>query len=180
MRRITLIAVASLLALVAFAGTALAKEGAVTKFDKLPGDWHAGQTYALGYTILMDGQEPYKADTTEIVVRNTTGKVLSYPGTADGAPGHYVAKVYFPAAGTYTWQVTQGSFFAPMDLGRITVLGPVTSSAEQAAPATAPAPSPAPDPVAIAAGLVAALAAFGGALRLTQLVRGQRRTAANA
>ena len=118
----------------------------------------------------MDGVEPYKADTTEIVIRNGTGKVLSYPGTPDGTAGHYTAKVYFPAAGTYTWQVTQGSFFAPMDLGSITVLGPVGSSAGT------PASAPATDPLGVAVPFVAVLVALGGALRLAQLIRADRRT----
>ena len=104
MRRLSVIAVGSLLALAALAGTALAKEGAVSKLDQLPpGGLHAGQNITVGWTILMDGVEPYKADTTEIVIRNGTGKVLSYPGTPDGPAGHYTAKVYFPAAGTYSW-----------------------------------------------------------------------------
>jgi hypothetical protein len=179
MRRISILAVGTLLALAALAGTAFAKEGAVTKLDQLPpGGLHAGQTYMLGYTILMDGVEPYKADTTEILVRNTTGKALSYPGTADGAPGHYVAKVYFPAAGTYTWQVTQGSFFAPFDLGTITVLAPASSSASDSQ--SAPASSPVNEPFAQGIAFVAALIAIGGAVRLGQLVRTQRRTTAAA
>ncbi len=179
MRRISILAVGTLLALAALAGTAFAKEGAVTKLDQLPpGGLHAGQTYMLGYTILMDGVEPYKADTTEILVRNTTGKALSYPGTADGTPGHYVAKVYFPAAGTYTWQVTQGSFFAPFDLGTITVLAPASSSASDAQ--SAPASSPVNEPIASGIAFAAALIAIGGAVRLGQLVRTQRRTTAAA
>ena len=108
MRRITVLALGALLALLALGGAALAKEGAVTKFDSLPSEWHAGQNYTLGYMIRMDGVEPYKADTTEIVIRNGTGKVLSYPGTPDGTPGHYTAKVYFPAAGSYTWLRADG------------------------------------------------------------------------
>lgn len=175
MRRTSILAVGTLLALAALAGTAFAKEGAVTKVDALPpGGLHAGQTYAIGYQILMDGVEPYKADTTEILIRNTTGKALSYPGTADGKPGHYVAKVYFPAAGTYTWQVTQGSFFPPFDLGTITVQVPASSSANAAQ--SAPAPSPVNEPLAQGIVFVAALIAIGGAVRLAQLVRTQRRT----
>ena len=170
MRRTLILALGALGALVAMSGVALAKEGAVTKFDSLPGEWHAGQNYTLGYTIRMDGVEPYKADTTEIVIRNGTGKVLSYPGTPDGTAGHYTAKVYFPAAGTYTWQVTQGSFFAPMDLGSITVLAPVGSSAGT------PASAPATDPLGVAVPFVAVLVALGGALRLAQLIRADRRT----
>ncbi|TME25454.1 MAG: hypothetical protein E6I64_10990 [Chloroflexi bacterium] len=109
MRRITVLALGALLALLALGGAALAKEGAVTKFDSLPSEWHAGQNYTLGYMIRMDGVEPYKADTTEIVIRNGTGKVLSYPGTPDGTPGHYTAKVYFPAAGSYTWRAIRSA-----------------------------------------------------------------------
>ena len=172
MRRITVLVLGALLALVALGGAALAKEGAVTKFDSLPSEWHAGQSYTLGYMIRMDGVEPYKADTTEIVIRNGTGKVLSYPGTPDGTPGHYTAKIYFPAAGTYTWQVTQGSFFAPMDLGSITVLAPATSSTNGA-----PASSPATDPLGTAIPIAAALIALLAGLRLTRLVRTQRRAA---
>ena len=172
MRRITVLALGALLALFALGGAALAKEGAVTKFDSLPSEWHAGQSYTLGYMIRMDGVEPYKADTTEIVIRGSAGKVLSYPGTPDGTPGHYTAKIYFPAAGTYTWQVTQGSFFAPMDLGTITVLGPISTSTNGA-----PASAPASDPLGTAIPIAAALIAVGAGLRLARLVRTQRRAA---
>ena len=173
MRRLGIIAIGTLLALGALAGTAFAKEGAVTKLDPLPpGGLHAGQNIPIGFTILMDGVEPYKADVAEIVIRNGTGKVLSYPAKPDGAPGHYVATVYFPAAGVYTWQATQGTFFAPYNLGSITVLEPV--SAQQ--PATEAAPASAP--VSLLISLIAGLIALGGTIRLAQLVRAQRRMAA--
>lgn len=176
MRRLSVITVGTLLALAALAGTALAKEGALSKLDQLPpGGLHAGQNITVGWTIFMDGVEPYKADTTEIVIRNGTGKVLSYPGTPDGPAGHYTAKIYFPAAGTYTWQITQGSFFAPYDLGTITVLGPVTTSQSQSG-----APAPANDPLGQAIPFVALAVAFGAAIRLAQLIRMQRRAPAAA
>ena len=176
MRRINVLAIGTLLALGALAGTALAKEGAVTKLDALPpGGLHAGQMIPVGFTILMDGVEPYKADVAEIVVRNATGKVLSYPATAQGAVGHYVANVYFPAAGTYTWQVTQGTFFAPYDLGTVAVLGPVTTSQSQTTPTNTPATD---DPISKAIPFLAGLIALGGTLRLAQLLRAQRRMAA--
>ena len=176
MRRLSVIAFTTLLALAALAGTALAKGGAVSKLDQLPpGGLHAGQNITIGWTILMDGVEPYKADTTEIVIRNGTGKVLSYPGTPEGAAGHYTAKIYFPAAGTYTWQITQGSFFAPYDLGTITVLAPLTTSEAQAN-----APAPGTDPLVPAIPFVALAIALGGAIRLAQLIRTQRRMPASA
>jgi hypothetical protein len=173
MRRIKILAIGTLLTLGALGGTALAKEGAVTKLDALPpGGLHAGQMIPVGFTILMDGVEPYKADVAEIVVRNGTGKVLSYPGTAQGAPGHYVANVYFPAAGSYTWQATQGTFFAPYDLGTITVLAPVTTSQTESSSASTPAAN---DPISQAIPWLAGLIALGGTLRLAQLLRNQRR-----
>ena len=129
----------ALIALLAFASPALAKEGAVTKFDSgLPSEWHAGQSYTLGYTIRMDGVEPYQADKTEIVANSIDGKTsLVFPGVADGAPGHYTAKVTFPAVGTYRWKVTQGSYFAPFELGTISVL-PALPLANSSTPASAP------------------------------------------
>jgi hypothetical protein len=177
MRRIKILAVGTLLTLGALAGSALAKEGAVTKLDALPpGGLHAGQTIPVGFTILMDGVEPYKADVAEIVVRNGTGKVLSYPATAQGPAGHYVANVYFPAAGTYTWQVTQGTFFPPYDLGTIAVLARVATQSQTdstGAPATS-------DPIAQAIPFLAGLIALGGTVRLAQLLRSQRRMSAAA
>src|SRR6185295_9858173 len=136
MSRRLLTAILAALALVALSVPALAKEGAVTKFDSLPTDWHAGQVYSLGYLIKMDGVEPYKADRTEIVANSLDGKTsLSFPGVGDATPGHYTAQVTFPAAGTYQWKVTQGSFFAPFDMGSISVLPAVASTATSSSPA---------------------------------------------
>jgi hypothetical protein len=178
MRRLKILAIGTLLALGALGGTALAKEGAVTKLDTLPpGGLHAGQVIPVGFTILMDGVEPYKADVAEIVVRNGSGKVLSYPATAQGAAGHYVANVFFPAAGTYTWQVTQGTFFAPYELGTVAVLAPVATSQTQTTPTSAPATN---DPISQAIPFLAGLVALGGSIRLAQLLRAQRRISATA
>ena len=178
MRRFKILAIGTLLTLGALAGTALGKEGAVTKLDALPpGGLHAGQMIPVGFMILMDRVEPYKADVAEIVIRNGTGKVLSYPATPQGPAGHYVANVYFPAAGTYTWQATQGTYFAPFDLGTIAVLGPVTTTATEATPASAPATN---DPLSQAIPLFAGLIAIGGTIRLAQLLRSHRRISAAA
>src|SRR5438046_5411828 len=178
MRRIYVLAIGTLLTLGALAGTAVAEEGAVTKLDALPsGGIHAGQMIPIGFTILMDGVEPYKADVAEIVVRNGTGKVLSYPATPQGPAGHYVANVYFPAAGNYTWQVTQGSYFAPYDLGTIAVLAPAAASETQSAPTNTPATN---DPISQAIPFLAGLIALGGTVRLAQLLRSHRRVSATA
>jgi hypothetical protein len=168
MPRRLLTAILAALALVALSVPALAKEGAVTKLDSLPTDLHAGQTYALGYTIRMDGVEPYKADRTEIIANSLDGKTnLIFPGVADAAAGHYTAQVTFPGVGTYSWKVTQGSYFAPFDLGTISVLPALARSGAAAAPS-----APASDPL----GNAMPFAATGAAIFATLiLARTQRR-----
>ena len=157
-RRLVTLLVATL-ALLSLGTTALAKEGAVTKFDSLPTDWHSGQTYALGYTIRMDGTEPYKADRTEIIAASLDGKTnLIFPGVGDTTPGHYTAQVMFPAVGTYSWKVTQGTFFAPFDLGSISVL-PAVVTASSGSPA-APVSDPVRDALPFAAAGAVIFAAF--------------------
>jgi hypothetical protein len=174
MSRRLVTALVTALALLALSVPALAKEGAVTKFDSLPTDWYAGQTYALGYTIRMDGVQPYQADRTEIIASSLDGKTsLTFPGVTDKAsPGHYTANVTFPNAGTYRWKVTQGSYFAAFEMGTLTVLPALASGGTSGAPA-----APAGDPVSGAIPFAAA----GAALFATfVLARTQRRRIARA
>ena len=121
MRRLTLSLAVFALALAALATPALAGGWAVTTFDDMPGQIVSGKEYALGYTIRQHGATPINVDKTEIVAVAVSGRTLSFPGKSDGAVGHYVATVFFPAGGTYTWQVTQGDF-AAQDLGKLSVI----------------------------------------------------------
>jgi hypothetical protein len=164
------IALVAALALLALALPAAAKEGAVTTFDSLPGQFVAGTSYTLGYTIRMDGVEPLKVERTEIVAHSLSGATYTFVGTPDGTAGHYVATVMFPETGTYQWTVTQGSFFAPMQLPAISV-----QAAAPAAAASPASPAPAADPMRTA--LPLALAA-GAALLAWRLVTRRRAFAA--
>lgn len=150
MRAVILVLAALALGLGALATPALAGGWAVTTFDELPGQFVTGQTYVLGYTIRQHGITPRNVDGTEIVVLAASGKRLGFPGTQQGAVGHYTAAVSFPATGTYTWQVTQG-IWAPQDLGTLTVLAAQASdgnATDGSAIARAPSPAvPAGDPV---------------------------------
>lgn len=158
-RRLLRVLVMSL-ALLALGAPALAKEGATTKFDSLPTQWYAGQSYTLGYTILMDGVEPYKADRTAITATSLDGKTeLIFPGTPDGKPGHYTATVLFPASGPYHWKVTQGSFFPAHDLGTVSVLPALGTSSASTPPAADPLRDAAPFATAGAALVALALIA---------------------
>jgi hypothetical protein len=121
MRRLTLAFSVVALALAALATPAVAGGWAVTTFDDMPGQILSGKEYALGYTIRQHGATPINVDKTEILAVAVSGRTLSFPGKSDGAVGHYVATVFFPAGGTYTWQVTQGDF-AAQDLGKLSVI----------------------------------------------------------
>jgi hypothetical protein len=166
-RRLITVLIAAI-TLLALSVPALAKEGAVTKFDSLPTDWHAGQTYALGYTIRMDGTQPYQADRTEIIANSLDGKTsLVFPGVTDkSSPGHYTANVMFPAAGTYRWKVTQGSFFPAYDLGTLSVLPAVASTGNAPAPVA---------PVSDRLGEAIPFAAIGAGLFATFVLARNRR-----
>lgn len=167
--------------------TAKAGGWAVTTFDDLPGQFVAGQSYALGYTIRQHGVTPIKAESTGIYLQNGSGAIAaSFPGAADGTLGHYVATVRFPAAGTFTWFVTQQPF-GDQQLGPITIV-PGAGQAQPAPPVqAAPAPiEPVAAPaaaapvttsqlatrVALGIATIAALAAFAW-----QLLRYRRRGA---
>ncbi|MGH2492410.1 MAG: hypothetical protein ACRDF9_12970 [Candidatus Limnocylindria bacterium] len=132
MRSVTILAAVLALSLAAFASPVLAGGWAVTTFDDLPGEFVSGKEYLLGYTIRQHGQTPINVDKTEILAVANSGRTLSFPGKSEGAVGHYIATVFFPASGTYTWQVTQGGF-AAQDLGTITILAAGASTSDKAA-----------------------------------------------
>jgi hypothetical protein len=121
MRSLTILVAVLALSLAALASPVLAGGWAVTTFDDLPDQFVSGKEYVLGYTIRQHGQTPINVDKTEIIAVAKSGRTLSFPGSSQGAVGHYVASVYFPAGGAYTWQVTQGAF-GPQDLGTLTIL----------------------------------------------------------
>jgi hypothetical protein len=154
------------------APAAVAGGWAITSMDELPGEFRAGETYQLGYTILQHGKTPVDGAMTEITARNTaTGETLRFVGEADGKPGHYVAEVTFPQGGSWTWSVTQGAF-AVHELGELTVsAAPVAAVA-----ATAGAQATASLPIwglVLATATVIALGVFA-----TQLVAAIRRRSA--
>lgn len=132
MRAATKLLAVLALSLGVFASPAAAGGWAVTTFDDLPGQFLSGKEYVLGYTIRQHGQTPVSVDKTEILAIASSGRTLAFPGKADGSIGHYVATVFFPASGTYTWRVTQGAFEA-QDLGTLTVLSTAGASTDDKA-----------------------------------------------
>jgi hypothetical protein len=162
------------------AAPALAGGWAQTTLDELPGEFIAGETYQIGYTIKQHGQTPVNVEdlggTTEIRITSAeSGKTIAYQGVREGPTGHYIAKVTFPAEGKWTWDVTQGPFDA-QHLGSISVKPAGLAAQGGNAPQTAPAPAARTDPMLVAA-LV--LATAGAALLFgTRVVSFAKRRAA--
>jgi hypothetical protein len=121
MRRLVLTLAAAAVLTIGAGSAALAGGWAVTTFDSLPPAFSAGETYALGYTIRQHGVAPVNVDRTEIVIwRDGSGDKHAFEGAREGPIGHYVARVTFPAAGEWNWQVTQG-YFPSQSLGKLEI-----------------------------------------------------------
>jgi len=117
--------------LTVLAPTAFAGGWAVTTLDEVPATLHAGETYAIGYTIRQHGQTPLVTSQSAIEIRNSgSGVTHRFVGQAAGPQGHYVAQVHFPDAGEWEWTADQAPF-QRQALGAITVA--------EAAPANAAA-----------------------------------------
>jgi hypothetical protein len=93
----------------------------VITLDALPAQMRSGETYQVGYTVLQHGITPFLTTETGIWARAQDGQALSFPGTAQGAPGHYVAEVRLPTAGSWSWEVGAGPF-ERQQLGSLTIL----------------------------------------------------------
>jgi uncharacterized protein (DUF58 family) len=115
--------VAGLLALVIGASASSASAGgwALASLDEIPAAT-AGESVDVGFTILQHGQTPAVLESgvgIELVLADGTSELFT--AAADGAPGHYVATVTFPAeAGTYQW-IAHMDWFGTYELGSIDV-----------------------------------------------------------
>ena len=136
---------------------------AIANLDSTPGQPRVGEPLAIGFTVLQHGVRPWTEGDVSVIARNQgSGESITADAVAQGEPGHYVATLTFPSAGTWSWEIQMpllmNSKFAPL-----TVLpaGAVPAAAP-GQPSTAPADVPAP---AIVGGLaLAALIAASGYL----------------
>jgi hypothetical protein len=106
MRRLilcSLLAAAALPASVASAG-GWATAGVGPPPDGMSG----GDTWNAQITILQHGQTPLVGVKPTLTIRNAAGKALTFPARPAGKPGLYVAKVKFPSAGNWRYEVYDG------------------------------------------------------------------------
>jgi hypothetical protein len=115
------IALVAMLALVAIPMAALAGGWAMASFDQVPGEFQAGSTYDLQYTILQHGETPVDVGDSQVVIIDATGSKTVFDAVAQGQPGRYSVAITFPESGAWFWEVTMGPF-ASHQMGTINVL----------------------------------------------------------
>jgi len=160
------LAVAALpIALVAaslMAATALAGGYAIANLDSTPQP-RAGEATTLGFTVLQHGVTPVTSGTVSVMARNSaSGETIAAKVVAEGKPGHYVATLTFPSAGTWSWEITLERLQMQSKFPPLTVL-PAVAAPAPAAPAE-PAPSGIPAQAIAGAAALAALLLGAGYL----------------
>lgn len=156
---------------------------ATVTLDPLPATPAAGAELTVGFTILQHGQTPHTTSNAAIVIADRAGRTERFAARPEGAPGHHVATVRFPAAGVWRWEV-EPDWFPKQSLGEITVAeAPIAASSsavaapvdlEDASSNTVAARQP--WPTAARVGLAAALVAVLGMLAF-EVVHHRRRYA---
>ena len=114
------IAVVATLALMAVPMVAFAGGWAIASFDEVPGEFQAGVTYDLEYTVLQHGETPVDVGSSEVRIVDSNGTVTEFDAVAAGQPGQYTVAVTFPESGTWQWEVTLGAF-AAQEMGTVEV-----------------------------------------------------------
>jgi hypothetical protein len=104
----TLLLTLAAAAALAVAGTASAGGWATAGVSPPPDDPTAGSTWDAKITILQHGQTPLMGVHPTISLIGSGGKKETFAAKATDEPGVYLAKVEFPAAGSWTYEVYDG------------------------------------------------------------------------
>lgn len=145
---------------------------AVVTVDPLPETFSAGQEFEVGFTILQHGVSPYSSGKSTVVATNNAGQRVSYSAHPSGTPGHHIAKVRFPSAGTWSWSVMP-DWFGEQSLGTVEVSEASASSVVAAVTTTVVATTVVqPSPAAAAAPAAPAAVTTGSTSGWTESMRG--------
>jgi hypothetical protein len=118
----------------------------------------AGAPFTIGFTVLQHGKTPVSGLSPKITLTSAAlTESATFFAAAEGGPGHYVATITLPEAGTWTWQIDA--------FGPVATMAPLTVAAP--APAAPPA-EPAPALALWATLVMAALALLALGFRLVR------------
>lgn len=126
MKRLLLLA----LIVVSLGAAPLAVAGgwATAGLEPPPGGLGPGDTWNAEVTILQHGQTPLMGVKPTVTIRNDAGKALTFKAKPTGEPGVYRAKVRFPSAGAWRYDVYDG--FTRYGGAKTHTFGPVTVGPE--------------------------------------------------
>jgi hypothetical protein len=181
MRRFVIAALTALLAAGALAAGAAAKEANV-ELSSTPFGTHPGEPWNVTMTVWAAGDRPVIGPSPTLTVRNLgTGERIVVRAKPTGEPGKYAARVVFPVAARYSYEVydptTDRRYTFPVV--RI-VAAPAADAPASDAPRTVLAPAGGSDSFPlwpVVGGGLAALAALGlaGAVIRAARLRGSAR-----
>jgi hypothetical protein len=105
MSRIALLGLAAVLLLPA---GAQAGGWATVELDHAPSGIVAGTPWRATLIVKQHGVTPLDGVKPSVRIANAAGVVRTFPARAAGRPGHYVADVTYPAAGTWRTRIYDG------------------------------------------------------------------------
>lgn len=111
MKSVLVLALLALAGVLARTGPAHAGGWVVITLDQLPEGVVAGEPISVGMMARQHGQTPWQVGSLQIQAEHVeTGRQAAFTALPEGAPGHYVAELIFPAAGDWRWSVGAGMF----------------------------------------------------------------------
>ncbi len=104
----TLLLTLAAAAALALAAGASAGGWATAGVSPPPGDPTAGSTWDAKVTILQHGETPLVGMSPTLTLTGKGGERATFPAEATKEPGVYLAKVKFPSAGSWSYEVYDG------------------------------------------------------------------------
>jgi hypothetical protein len=90
-------------------GTGLVSGGGwatIVADEAAPPEPRAGEEVEYGFTVLQHGETPAGWEQPTLVLTNAlTGETFEVAASPSGPDGHFVGRVTFPSAGSWTWSV---------------------------------------------------------------------------
>jgi len=169
--------------LLATAAAALAGGWAVIALDAPLGDVHAGQPWAVNFTVLQHGRTPvHKLDANSpveplfVATNPATGERLEVAATPLEEVGRYTLEVTFPSDGAWEWAIEPRPLIGETAFAPLDVLPAIAQSAAQ--PALSPAAPASESGLSALVALSWAAAGVAAAAVALALFRARRRAPA--
>ena len=103
-----LIVISTLVLAVVGAGSASAGGWATVELASMPEGVSAGEPWTAEITVLRHGATPTDGAAPVLTIRNESGASESFQAEPAGETGVYTARVVFPDAGTWSYEIDNG------------------------------------------------------------------------